>query len=74
MPPVVLTPHEGDAWKISGGFDLEATLDEQSAVHEVGGTDYRAMRERIWRSRWSSSSPWRKASVSRRHQFGREPG
>ena len=38
MPPVVLTPHEGDGWKISGGFDLEATLDEESAVREVGGT------------------------------------
>ena len=38
MPPVILTPHEGDGWKISGGFDLEATLDEGSAVREVGGT------------------------------------
>ena len=38
MPPVVLAPHGGDGWKISGGFDLEATLDEQSAVREVGGT------------------------------------
>jgi hypothetical protein len=38
MPPVILTPHDGDGWKIGGGFDLEATLDEESAVHEVGGT------------------------------------
>jgi hypothetical protein len=38
MPPVVLTAHKGDGWKIGGGFDLEATLDEESAVREVGGT------------------------------------
>jgi hypothetical protein len=38
IPPVVLTPHERDGWEISGGFDLEATLDEKSAVQEVGGT------------------------------------
>jgi hypothetical protein len=38
MPPVVLTPHDGDGWKISGGFDLDATLVEGSAVREVGGT------------------------------------
>ena len=38
MPPVVLTPHDGDGWQISGGFDLEATLDQGSAVREVGGT------------------------------------
>jgi hypothetical protein len=37
MPPVVLMP-EGDGWRLTGGFDLEATLDEKSAVREVGGT------------------------------------
>ena len=37
MPPVVLTPTRG-GWKLSGGLDWEALLDDQGAQREVGGT------------------------------------
>jgi hypothetical protein len=39
MPPVVLAP-DGDGWKLSGGLDLEAVLDERGAQQGVGGTGY----------------------------------